>query len=207
MMFLPLPGTSSCSDSNFHMKYNILFSFIVLSALFMGCDKKGSEDVVAEFDPSRETARDIEMLYSDSAVVKFRIISPLLEKYEEDGMLVEEFTEGLRVDFFDENKKVISNVYANYALRKGAEGSMLLRDSVVIISEKGDKLETSSLTWDEANKKISTKKFIRLIVGESKDTLYGTGFTANSDFTNFAISTFSGRRKYANLSEEFGSGS
>ena len=77
---------------------------------------------------------------------------------------------------------------------------MLLRDSVVIISEKGDKLETSSLTWDEANKKISTKKFIRLIVGESKDTLYGTGFTANSDFTNFAISTFSGRRKYANLS-------
>jgi hypothetical protein len=187
------------------MNYTIFIASIVLSALFIGCDVGRGEDIVPQFDPSRETARDIEMLYSDSAVVRFRIVSPLLEKYEEDGMLVEEFTEGLRVDFFDENKHVISNVYANYALRKGAEGSMFLRDSVVIISEKGDKLETSSLTWDEANKKISTKKFIRLIVGESKDTLYGTGFTANSDFTNFAISTFSGRRKYANLSEEFGS--
>ena len=185
------------------MKHIFLFAFVLLTSLFVSCIKGKGEDVVSQFDPSKETARDIEMLYSDSAVVKFRIVSPLLEKYEENGMLVEEFSEGLRVDFFDDNKKVISNVYANYALRKGAEGSMLLRDSVVIISEKGDKLETSSLTWDEANKKISTKKFIRLIVGESKDTLYGTGFTANSDFTNFAISTFSGRRKYANLSEEF----
>lgn len=155
-------------------------------------------------DPNKEVASEITMIYSDSAVVKFRIISPLLEKYDDEGIMVEEFPEGLKIEFFDADQKVRSWLTANNAIRRAAEGTMLLRDGVILENEKSDRLETSALTWSEEDKTLSTRKFIRMIQGETQDTLYGTGFKANIDFSNFQITNFIGRRKYRDLSQELG---
>ncbi len=152
-------------------------------------------------DPDKEIALDVTMIYSDSAIIKFVISSPVLEKYDDQGVVVEEFPKGLRIDFYDDQKRVNSWVSAKYALRRASEGTMVLRDSVVLQNETGDRLETSALTWNELEKTITTKKFMRMIQGTTRDTLFGTGFKANIDFTNFQITNFSGRKKYSELSE------
>ena len=156
-------------------------------------------------DPSREVAKDVTMIYSDSAKVKFQISSPQLEKYDDDGILVEEFPKGLLIEFFDDEKKVTSWVSAKYALRRSAEGTMLLKDSVMLSNQKEDILETSSILWDDLNQTLTTPKFVRIIQGgESRDTLYGMGFKAKSDFSQFEIQKFYGKRRAQDLSREFG---
>ncbi len=147
-------------------------------------------------DIEREIATDVEMIYSDSAVIQFVIHSPELIKYEDaDNVMVEEFPKGFRLQFYDSEKNVISELNSKYALRKSAEGLLILRDSVSYTNESQDILETNALTIDELNQSIKTKKFFRLINGSSQDTTYGRGFEANSDFSRFEVTKYLGKRK------------
>lgn len=150
----------------------------------------------------KERIEGVEMIYSDSAIVQFRIMSPLLLKYEEDNIIIEEFPKGFSIEFFDADKNVLSRLESKYAERRSAEGLLQLRDSVVYINDQKDRLETNSLTIDELNNTISTKKFFRLIKYDSQDTLYGRGFTAQSDFSKLVISKYVGKRSAIDLSDE-----
>lgn len=150
----------------------------------------------------KERIEDVEMIYSDSAIVQFRIKSPLLLKYEDDNVAVEEFPHGFSIEFFDESKNVISQLQSKYAERRSVEGLLLLRDSVIYVNQNKDRLETNYLVIDEVKNEISTRKFFRLIKYDTRDTLYGRGFTANSDFSKLEISKYVGKRTAIDLSNE-----
>ena len=200
------PGTKK--DSNFGLTQiiNGFILYIALSVILISCfaENDGFQDDTI-IDPSKEVANDVTIIYSDSAEVQFQIKSPRLEKYDDNGILVEEFPKGLLVEFFDEEKNVNSWVRAKYALRRSAEGTMLLKDSVVLSNQKNDVLETNSILWDDVNKSLSTPKFVRIIQGgAAKDTLYGMGFNAKTDFSKFEIQRFYGKRQSQDLSKEFG---
>jgi len=112
--------------------------FLIVAILAcVGCQESGGE--IERYDPTeleKEIAYDIEMIYSDSAIVEFRVQSPVLEKYTNDGMLIEEFPKGFLIEYFDENQNVIFKLSSNYAQRISEEGLLVLRDSVTYINEK-----------------------------------------------------------------------
>lgn len=191
-------------SASYKITSHVLAGLIALFSILFGACHKPVDWVQDEIDPMREIARDVDMIYSDSGIVQFRILAPVLEKYDDNGVLVEEFPRGLRIEFFDRDKSVNAWLSAQYAQRRSAEGTMLLRDSVVLMNEHKDKLETRSLTWNEVEQKLTTRKFIRMVQGETRDTLYGTGFTAMTDFSVFEINKFIGRRQYQDLSRELG---
>jgi LPS export ABC transporter protein LptC len=171
--------------------------------LILSCHEKEKADEHYDIDDlKKERIEDVEMIYSDSAIVQFRIKSPLLLKYEEDNVAIEEFPHGFSIEFFDRSKNVISKLQSKYAERRSVEGLLLLRDSVVYVNQKNDRLETNYLTIDELKNEISTKKFFRLIKYDTRDTLYGRGFTANSDFSKLEISKYVGKRAAIDLSNE-----
>lgn len=167
-------------------------------------DKEDADFFEDSFTPGREIAENVDLIYSDSAKIEFRIQTPRMEIYEEENKLVEEYPMGLHIDFYNENKEVISSVDANYAKRISKDGIMTLRDNVILINEAGDKLITTGIQWDESNQSLQTNKFVQLIKVSEKDTFFGIGFEAKDDFSKFSISQFKGKRRYQDIEKQLG---
>lgn len=137
-----------------------------------------------------EVAKDVEILYSDSALVRVRITGPTMLNYLDRSEPKQEFPDGVVVEFFGPNMDVTSRLTARYALRAERQGEVLARDSVVWISNRGDKLETSELIWDERRQEVYSRKFA--VITRPEEIIYGHGFTANQDFTNARIQQVEG---------------
>ncbi len=179
------------------------FFMVIWIAVCLSC--QGDDTTLAEnqtIDPDREIASDVEMIFSDSARLQFIIRTPRLEKYEEKKVTVEEFPQGIHIDFYDQNGDVTTTIYARYAERRSAKGTMLLRDSVVLTNPSHDQLTTIGILWDEQRHTLKTSKFIRLIKGSTLDTLYGWGMDASDDFSRFHIKRLTARRYYKSDSIE-----
>lgn len=158
--------------------------------------EKGQFELDPDFDPEREIAEDVEMIYSDSAKLQFIIQTPRLEKYkEEKNTLVEEFPKGIHIDFYNSEGEISSTLSANYAERRSSEGTMLLRDSVILDNGE-DRLETIGVTWNEQKQTLKTAKWVQMIQGATKDTLWGYGLDAKDDFSQFRIGKLHGKRRY-----------
>ena len=182
-------------------------SIIFITLCYWACDEKsGMPADLGKIDPDREIATNVELIYSDSAITKFRILAPLMESYFEESKFVEEYPNGLHIEFYDPSKKIISSMQSKYALRVSEEGLMTLRDSVVLINDFGDKLTTSGIVWNELEHDLRTSKFVQLIKVSSQDTFYGFGFHAKDDFSEFSIIQMTGKRRYQNLTKEFEEG-
>ncbi|HQU59474.1 MAG TPA: LPS export ABC transporter periplasmic protein LptC, partial [Saprospiraceae bacterium] len=56
---------------------------LAFSSLFMGCknDMEDIEALVSKFDTQVETAKNVEILYSDSAQVRVRVTGPTMLYY------------------------------------------------------------------------------------------------------------------------------
>lgn len=174
----------------------ILLITIAFSFLASCVQDRGPFEFDPNFDPEREIAEDVEMIYSDSAKLQFIIQTPRLEKYNEDrNTIVEEFPKGIHIDFYNPNGEISSTLSANYAERRSAEGTMLLRDSVILDNGE-DRLETIGVTWNEEEQTLKTAKWVQLIQGATKDTLWGYGLDAKDDFSQFRIGKPLGKRRY-----------
>ena len=134
-----------------------------------------------------ETAKDIEIIYSDSAQIKLVLEAPVLKRHLDKKSPYEEFDRGIHAEFFDINKRPIAWLDSKYAVRKEKENIILVRDSVVLINRDNEKLETAELIWDEKEQVASTNKFVMITQPEKGDTSYGYGFVSNSEFTRFEI--------------------
>ncbi|MBT8233961.1 MAG: LPS export ABC transporter periplasmic protein LptC [Saprospiraceae bacterium] len=134
-----------------------------------------------------EVAENIEMLYSDSAKVRVRIISPKLNRYNTNLETYDEFPEGLLVEFLNENQQVTSWLEADYAVRKDKDSKIYVEDNVVLYNKRNEKLFTEELVWDEAKEEVYTNKAIKITQPEIGDTSFGFGFRADQEFTRFEI--------------------
>jgi len=167
------------------MRLAYLFSlFLVFSC------SNDIEEVNALLDKEEikaETAENITLIYSDSAVIKLKIEAPLLRRHIDKAKITEEFDEGLKAEFFGPNKLVNCWLESRYAIRKEKENQIIVRDSVVLWNKNNEKLETSELIWNEIEQTLSTNKFVRISQPTKGDTSYGWGFESNADFTRFEI--------------------
>lgn len=166
-----------------------------MGSAFVACEndiaevqKYVSKDLVAV-----ETAKEIEMLYSDSAVVKVRVISPTMVRHLDRNEPRQEFPDGISMEFLSPNHRTTSRMTAKYAVRFEKEDKVVMRDSVVWLSEKNETLETEELIWEESNDKVYTKKFV--VIRKAEEIIYGHGFESNKDFTEWRINAIQGRKK------------
>jgi len=177
----------------------LLFALSILLGA-CGNDLAEVEALVAKFDAKVETAYNVEILYSDSALVRVRITGPRMLNHLDRRDPHQEFPDGVAVDFFGPDKKIESRLTANYGVRYQNQGLVIVRDSVVWQSIEKQKLESSELRWDERQRKIYTNKFVRIT--RPDEILYGRGFEANQDFSYSKILAPEGRIKVEDLSKE-----
>ena len=132
-----------------------------------------------------ETARDIEVIYSDSGRVMIKLISPRLNRYETKDPYIE-FPEGLQLLFFDSVMNVKSELTANYGISWEKKKLMEVKDDVVITNyEKNEILNTEHIVWDKKKKKIYSEVFVKRTNNDG--VMYGDGFTADENLNTYKL--------------------
>ncbi len=174
-----------------------IYHFILIAVIFFSACENDINEVNRLFSNEEtkiETAIGVEMLYSDSAILTLRITTPKLVRHIAERDHWQEFPDGLEIEFFDKTgQEVTGRMTANYAQRYDADAKFIVQDSVVWYGEKGEKLETEELIWEEENDKVHTNKFV--IVSRPDEIIYGQGFESNKDFTKWKIRAIEGRIK------------
>lgn len=161
--------------------------------------KKETRQVFTQDDVAVEVAQNVEILYSDSAVVRVRVTGPLMHNHIDRDDPRQEFPAGVKIEFLEPNLSIKSTIIAKTATRYQEKGRIIARDSVVLTTAKKEKLETEELIWDEKMAKVFTEKFVK--VTRPGEIIYGFGLEAEQDFSYWKITVPKGRIKVDQLNE------
>jgi LPS export ABC transporter protein LptC len=164
--------------------FNSLTVFLLL--FFLGCenDLKKVNIVTQKQTLPTLSAKNIEVIYSDSAIIKVRLTAPLSEEYEsEDPYTV--FPKGIKAVFFKEDLSAKTTLTANYAINKKKKRIMEARGNVIVVNEKGETLNTEHLIWDESTQKVYTNEFVKITTSDK--IIFGQGMEADQNFTKYKI--------------------
>lgn len=171
------------------MRYLYLVLFVLTLTFHFACTNRVADvnKLFETHEMSVEIAKDIHMLYSDSAQVKVSVEAPILKRYLNTNEPTDEFPNGVYVEFYRSLNNPESWLESKYAIRYDHQGIIIARDSVVLYNRLNEKIESSELIWDENEQIIYTDKFVRITQPEKGDTSYGYGLVANQNFTEFEI--------------------
>lgn len=108
---------------------------------------------------------DLELIYSDSARIKYKVITPEYIKMNRGKEKYEEFPKGIHVISYDETGNEIGSIRSKYA--KKLEEDMLweARNEVVVVNAEGKKLETEQLFWNMKKETIYSERYTKLTAG------------------------------------------
>jgi len=130
------------------------------------------------------STRNVEMLYSDSARLKAKINSPSRETFlGEEGIV--EFPKGLKIEFYEFDGTVSSQLTAAYAVNYTNKDRMEAKNDVVFSNASGDKLNTEHLIWDQKMNRIYSEVFCKITSPDR--VIYGEGFESKGDFSSYRI--------------------
>jgi LPS export ABC transporter protein LptC len=184
--------------------FKLLSIFSCLTTIFLiSCEDVSyiEEEVITRAETYYEIADSVEILYSDSAVVRVRIKAPLLYNYSDSKNPRREFPKGILVEFFDGNKNVQSRMTAKKAIQYDKTNKFIVEDSVVVKSKNNEMIETEGLVWDESTQKIYSDRFITITT--ATEIIKGYGFESDYDFQNWELKKVTGELESDRVSSGF----
>jgi LPS export ABC transporter protein LptC len=173
------------------MDRGILIVIFILASFLISCENDLNKVKLyskGEITP-QESAKNIKIFYSDSARLQVEITAPVLNHYESENPYIE-MPKGLKAIFYDDKLEVKSKLEADYGIRYEKEQRMEARKNVTVINQKGEKLNTEHLIWDERKEKLTSDEFVKITTDD--EIIYGNGFEANQDFTKYKIFNIKG---------------
>ncbi|MEI6433471.1 MAG: LPS export ABC transporter periplasmic protein LptC [Bacteroidota bacterium] len=160
--------------------------------LLIGCSKDPQtiEGVVARKEDPVMSARNIEVLFSDSGKLQARLISPLLNRYAGAAPYLE-FPKGFKIFIFDSLQRVSSTITGNRGVRQEYTRTMEAWGNIVVRNEiKNEQLNTEHLIWDENRHKVWSD--VKVLIIRPDQVITGSSMEANETFTSYSISNMSG---------------
>ena len=124
---------------------------VLLGAIMLLACKNDIKEVNALAEREKRpdmTGENLELVYSDSARIKYRVLAPEYIKVNREKEKYEEFPKGIHVLSYDPAGKMIGSIKAKYAKKLEDEMLWEARNEVVIINAEGKKLETELLYSD-----------------------------------------------------------
>jgi LPS export ABC transporter protein LptC len=104
--------------------------------------------------------------------------STLMEQYENTDPKYSEFRNGINIVFYDGHKEPVASVTSKYARYLQNENIWELKDSVVVINEKNEMLETELLNWNQEKDLIYTDRYVKIT--SEDQIIHGFGFESDS---------------------------
>ena len=164
------------------MNRYLLFSLSLLVSLF-SCREGVDPESLQVYDGPVNSAQNIHILHSDSAVLRSEITAPKQLEFANGNL---EFPEGIDIQFFNLQGQLETTMRADkgYFLRdqnlyKG-EGNVQVKNL-----PKDQRLQTEELFWNQAERKIYTEKFVTI---QERQTIFnGTGMEADDGFSTYKL--------------------
>lgn len=166
-----------------------LLLILLVAGFFVQCrtaDKSDIESYLKQTeDLSVEKVENVVIRYTDSAMLKAKIVAPEMIRYPNKNEPYTEMPKGLFATFYDSKGQVDSKLSAAYGINYEQKKLIKLTDSVRVVNVKGEELKSEELFWDQQEKRIYTNKFVRIV--RNGETLRGDGFESNETFTKYRI--------------------
>jgi LPS export ABC transporter protein LptC len=185
-------GWNTCSVAHGRLKYLHFFIFILFSASSCRNDNAALKLITERANVNIEKGKQVEINYSDNGVTRIKALAPSATRFNKEKPYME-FSDGIKILFYNSSRQVESTLTAKYATAYENSHSMTARDSVVVINNKGEILNTDELIWDEDKKLIYSNSFVKITTAD--EIIYGNGMTANENFTDYVIKHITGTIK------------
>lgn len=164
-------------------------SFFTAAAFITGCcllfSCENDEKKVKEWTEKKvlqEEVTGVESYLSQDGKMRAKLTSPLMLRVVADTVYVE-FPKTIHVDFYNDSTILESKLDSKYARYFENLNKVYLRDSVVVITMKGDTLKSPDLWWDQNTKIFYTDKYATYH-GIGKQIYGGKGLTATQDLSS-----------------------
>lgn len=167
---------------------------VVLStAMFFSCTNSAKEikDFLADKNLPIGEAYNISHKHTDSGRVDVKMKAPLMLDFNNrKEHPYSEFPEGIIITTIDEvgDSITIKGDYArSYAKTEVSE----IKNNVVVLNHaENNKLETDQVYWDQKTHYFFTET--KFVFYTATDTIYGTGFEASEDLSNWWVKNQTG---------------
>ncbi len=162
---------------------NNLFILVVL-LLLISCSGNNENILnIPEYEGPISEVYDATHYYSDSAVVKLKIETPVQWDFENGD---QEFPEGIFIEFFDNLGQTTNTLRADHCKYTFEDKVYKATGNVVMKGIKtNEQLNTEELFWDMDKERVYTDKFV--MIETENQIVKGNGLESNQDFTEWEI--------------------
>jgi LPS export ABC transporter protein LptC len=164
-------------------KYCIMYhaaAFLISCCFVCSCENKQEEiDKWLKDKVMTEEATDIESYISNEGIMKAMLKAPLMLRVMADTQYIE-FPRTMHVDFYNDSTQIETWLDCKYGKYFESLKKVYLRDSVVVITIKGDTLRCHDLWWDQ-NKEIFFTDSVATYRSPGNDITGGKGMEATQD--------------------------
>jgi LPS export ABC transporter protein LptC len=156
--------------------------------------KKIREISAKEVNSPADTTRGVDVIYSDSAKVKARLLTPLMLEYsitKTNKEMYRKMPKGVKVIFYDEHHKESGNIVADTGYNYEARKLIFLKKNVVVTSSKGDVFKSDELNWNTATHQITSNKPVDIKTANG-NILHATAMETNEKFEPYSFKNQTG---------------
>ena len=138
-------------------KYKLILytAALVISCCFVYSCENQQEDIDKWLKDKvmTEEATNIESYISSEGKMKAKLTAPLMYRVMADTQYIE-FPQTMHVDFYDDSTKIETWLDCKYGKYFERLNKVYLRDSVIVITAKGDTLRCHDLWWDQDERNV-----------------------------------------------------
>lgn len=161
-------------------------AMLLMALLSPGCEndlKQVKQISQQEANNKIDSSKTVEVIYSDSARVKARVLTPLMLHYNITNDEHYVMPKGVTIYFYDNKQNITSTVVGDSAITKKNDKIIELHGNVVVSNVKGDVFKSNELIWDQLKKMMYSNQHWQLNKVDGT-MLNGMHFKSDETFTN-----------------------
>lgn len=164
-----------------------LVGFVCILLCATACTEERKVDS-SKIDPKNMptmSTKNVATFISDSGVVQYKIVAPMWKVYEEVDTPYWFFPEGIYLQKYDRNFKVVATVAADSAIFYSKLKIWRLDGRVEMTKAPKDLFQTPQLFWDQNKHRLYSDSFIH--IENETHVLEGQGFESDERLTQYRI--------------------
>jgi LPS export ABC transporter protein LptC len=148
--------------------------------------KKIQQLSASQLNMDVDTIHRVDIIYSDSAKVKFRITAPLLLQYQ-GKRPYNLMPKTVNVAVF-ENMVQTGSIVADTGIQSDIDKKIQFRKNVVATNDKGETFKSDELIWDQTTKTVHSNKMVQIHLANG-DIMNGTGFVSDDKMKHWTMTS------------------